>query len=88
MSVSTDNNISVKEYNKISKYKDLEIEIEKKSGTLKQPIMTVIVGVRGMIKKGTDECITRYLALLAYMKYKIMYFAELLISFGEYCQRD
>ena len=29
MSVSTDNNISVKEYNEISKYKDLEIEIEK-----------------------------------------------------------
>ena len=29
VSVSTDNNISVKEYNKISKYKDLEIEIEK-----------------------------------------------------------
>ena len=26
MSVPTDNNISVKEYNKISKYKDLEIE--------------------------------------------------------------
>ena len=29
MSVSTDNNISVKEYNKISKYKDLEIKVEK-----------------------------------------------------------
>ena len=28
MSVSTDNNISVKEYNEISQYKDLEIEIE------------------------------------------------------------
>ena len=29
MSVLIDNNISVKEYNKISKYKDLETEIEK-----------------------------------------------------------
>ena len=29
MSVPNDNNLSVKEYNKISKYKDLEIEIEK-----------------------------------------------------------
>ena len=29
MSIPTDNNISVKEYNKISQYKDLEIEIEK-----------------------------------------------------------
>ena len=29
MSVPTDNNISVKEYNKISKYKGQKIEIEK-----------------------------------------------------------
>ena len=29
MLVPTDNNISVKEYNKISKYKDMKIEIEK-----------------------------------------------------------
>ena len=29
MSVPTDNNISVEEYNKITKHKDLEIEIEK-----------------------------------------------------------
>ena len=29
MSVPTDNNVSVKKYNKISKYKDLKIEIEK-----------------------------------------------------------
>ena len=29
MSVPSDNNISVKEYNEISEYKDLEIETEK-----------------------------------------------------------
>ena len=29
MSIPTDNNISIKEYNKISKYRELEIEIEK-----------------------------------------------------------
>ena len=29
MTMQTDNNISVKEYNKISKYENLEIEIEK-----------------------------------------------------------
>ena len=34
MSMPTDINISVKEYNKISKYNDLEIEIEKKCDTL------------------------------------------------------
>ena len=29
MTVLTDNNLSVKEFNEISKYKDVEIEIEK-----------------------------------------------------------
>ena len=33
MKEPTDNNISVKEWNKISKYKDLEIEIEKNVST-------------------------------------------------------
>ena len=37
MSVPTDNKMSIKESNKISKYKDLEIEIEKKCGSLKLP---------------------------------------------------
>ena len=36
MSAPTDNTILVKEYHKIIKYKDLEIEIEK-CGTLKLP---------------------------------------------------
>ena len=35
MSVPTDNDFSAKEYNKISKYKDFEREIEKNCGTLK-----------------------------------------------------
>ena len=34
MSVQTDDNISIKVYNKISKYEDLEIEIEKKIDAL------------------------------------------------------
>ena len=37
MAVQTDSNIPVKEYNKISKYKDVKKEIEKKCGTLKLP---------------------------------------------------
>ena len=35
MSVPIDNNLSVKKYYKISKYKEVEIEIEKKCGPLK-----------------------------------------------------
>ena len=37
ISVLTDNDISVLEYNKIRKKKDLEIKIEKKCGILKLP---------------------------------------------------
>ena len=54
MSVATDDNISVKEYNKISKYKDQEIETEK-MWHLKTTIMSVIVGAQGIIKKETDK---------------------------------
>ena len=54
ISVSTDNNRSVIEYNKISKYKDMEIDIEK-MWHLKTTIMPVIVWALGMIKKGRDK---------------------------------
>ena len=49
-----DNNISVKEYYKISKYKDLEIEIEIMLH-LKTTIVSIIMGTLGMIKKRTDK---------------------------------
>ena len=58
LSVPTDNNISVKEYNKISKKNDLDIEIEK-IWHLKTTAMLVIVGARGIIKKGTDKHIIK-----------------------------
>ena len=53
MSVPSDKNISVKEFDKLSKYKDLEIEI-RKMWNLKTTIVPVIVGALGMIKKGTQ----------------------------------
>ena len=58
MSAPTDNNISIKEYNKISNCKHLEIEIEKmwRFNTTTVPI---IVGALGMIKKGTDRHINK-----------------------------
>ena len=42
MSIPTDQNIPAKDFDKLSKYKDLEIE-------------TVIVGAPGMIKKGCQK---------------------------------
>ena len=58
MTILTDNNISVKEYDKISKYKDL-LQKLRKCGTLKIISMRVIVEALGMIKKGTDKYINK-----------------------------
>ena len=54
MSVPSDSNISAKEFEKLSKYKDLEIEIAKR-WKMKIKIIPVIVGALGMIKKGTQN---------------------------------
>ena len=54
MSIPTDKNISVKEFDKLNKYKDLEIEIEK-MWRLKTTMVPVIIGALGMVKKGTEK---------------------------------
>ena len=53
MSVPIDNNISVKEYNKISKYKYQQIKTEILH--LKTTTVPMIVEALGMTKKRTDE---------------------------------
>ena len=53
-----DDNISVKEYNKISKYKDLEMEIEK-MWHLKTTTVLGIVWALDIIKKRTDKHINK-----------------------------
>ena len=54
MSVPSDRNISAKEFEKLSKYKDLEIEIAK-MWKMKTKTIPVIIVARGMIKKGTQR---------------------------------
>ena len=54
MSVPSDSNISAKEFEKLSKYKDLEIEIAK-MWKMKTKTIPVVVGALGMIKKGTQK---------------------------------
>ena len=48
-------NISAKEFGKLNKCKDLEIEIAK-MWKMKTKTIRVIVGTLGMIKKGTQVC--------------------------------
>ena len=57
MSIPTDRNISSKEFDKLSKYKDLEIDI-RKMWKLRASTVPVIVGALGMIKKGTEHHIS------------------------------
>ena len=58
MTVPSDRNLSLKEYEKISKYKDLEIEIQK-MWHLKAIVIPVVVEALGMIKKKNEDHIKR-----------------------------
>ena len=58
MSVPSDNNVSAKEFEKISKYKDLEIEVTK-MWNMKTMTIPVIIGALGLIKKGTQKHIDK-----------------------------
>ena len=54
MSIPSDRNVSAKVFEKLSKYKDLEIEVEK-MWHLKTKTLPVVIGALGLIKKDTDK---------------------------------
>ena len=54
MSIPTHQNIPAKEFDKLSNYKDQEIEIQR-MWKLRTSTVPVIVGVLGMIKKGCQK---------------------------------
>ena len=54
VTVSADKNISLKEFQELSKYKDLKIKVTK-MWKLKTKTIPVVVGALGMIKKGTQN---------------------------------
>ena len=56
VAVPADKNISLKECQKLSKYKDLEIEVTK-MWKLKTKTILVVIGALGMIKKGRQNFI-------------------------------
>ena len=54
MSIPTEKNTSVKVTEKLSEYKDLEIEIERMWG-MKGTTIPVVIGALGLIKKGMEK---------------------------------
>ena len=56
MSIPTERNTSLKTMEKLTKYKDNEIEIEK-TLRMKTTTVPVIIGAFGLIKKGTENYI-------------------------------
>ena len=56
--VPSDSNISAKDFEKISKYQDLEIQIAK-MWKIKTKTIPVIVGELGMIRKGTQKYVNQ-----------------------------
>ena len=54
MSIPTEKNTSVKVTEKLSKYKDLEIEIGRMWG-MKATMIPVVIGALGLIKKGLEK---------------------------------
>ena len=54
MSIPSKRNVSIKEVEKLSKYKDLENEITK-MWEMKTSTVPVVVGALGLIKKGLEK---------------------------------
>ena len=60
VTVPADKIISLKEFQKLSKYKDLKIEATE-VWKLKTKTISVVIRALGMIKKGTQNCIDQIL---------------------------
>ena len=54
MTVPSERNTSIKEVEKLSKYKDLEIEVTRMWG-MKTTTIPVVIGALGIIKKGLEK---------------------------------
>ena len=58
MGIPTDQNIAVKEFDKLSKYKELEIEIDR-MWNMNAITVPVIVNAFGMIKRAAKSILTK-----------------------------
>ena len=69
MSVPSYNNISAKEFEKLSRYKDSEIEIVKMWVMKKKQTIPVIVGALGIIKKRTRNMLMKLQEICLLLKF-------------------
>ena len=72
VAVPSDQNIPLKEFQKLSKYKDFEIEVTK-MWKLKTKIIPVVIGALRMIKKGTQNFIDQIPGKPSFKKSKKLY---------------
>ena len=57
-SIPSERNVSIKEVEKLSKYKDLEIEVTK-MWEMKTSTVPIVVGALGLIKRGLEKCVSQ-----------------------------
>ena len=69
LAIPSDRNTAVKVAEKLSKYKDLEIEITKMWG-LKTKSVPVVIGALGIVKKGIENTLARYQEKLTSQNFK------------------
>ena len=60
MNIPSERNVSIKEVEKLSKYKDLEIEVTK-MWKMKTSTVPIVVGTLGLVKKGLKTYINQIL---------------------------
>ena len=58
MKISANKNLSIAEFEKLSIYKDLKIEVEK-PWHMKTVTIPFVIGALGMIKKGTEKLVEK-----------------------------
>ena len=75
MSIATENNTSVKVTEKLSKYKDLEIEVERMWG-IKAKTIPIVIGALGLIKKEQEKYIQQIPSNIKYMNYRRSHYLE------------
>ena len=79
MSIPTEKNTSVKVTEKLSKYKDLEIEVGRMWG-MKATTILVVIEALGLIKKGLEKYIQQIRVTSKYLNYRRSDYLEHLSS--------